>query len=128
MEGKLRSYANVIVSTDLAAGVSDPARWLGVDVTYLVASLTAIGFGGFLSLGMLGPMLWPGRGQQDTLLLVMVIVGLFRTFAMLYDMVKRRSGTGTATSASPRNLYVTDSKHIMLRKSATPMAKGALKP
>ena len=44
-------------------------RWLGVDASYLLTSLVLIGATGFLTLGMMGPMLWH-RGHQDTLLFV----------------------------------------------------------
>ena len=97
----------------LLASQFSPAGWLGLDGTYLLASLTLVsaahwawawarghvhpadpcmptarassrpvhvrctcpqvGVTGFLTLGMLGPMLWPGgRGQQDSFLVVMV--------------------------------------------------------
>jgi hypothetical protein len=43
-----------------------PASWLGVDASYVLASLTLVGVSGFLSLGILGPRLWPGRAQHDS--------------------------------------------------------------
>ena len=50
-----------------------------------------IGLTGFMSFGVMGPMLW-GRGQQDAVLLVAVVFGVFRTFALIYSSVKHRSG------------------------------------
>jgi len=79
-----------LVASSLFSGFDLPQR-LGIDVPYLLASLMVIGISGFMTLGMIGPMLWH-RGQQDSLLLVMVVVGVFRTFLLIYDTVKRRSG------------------------------------
>ena len=93
LEGGLRSALRISSSVDtISESVSNPARWLGIDAPYLLASMVMIGVSGFLSLGLLGPMLWPARGQQDTLLVVMIVVGLLRTFMLLYGAVKKRSG------------------------------------
>ena len=94
LNGTLRANLPIpTISSELQTTVSDgPAAYFGIDASYLLASLTVIGVSGFLSLGMLGPMLWPGRGQQDSLLIIMILVGLARTFMILYGSVKKRSG------------------------------------
>lgn len=74
------------------AALVSPASWLGVDAAYVMASLLVIGVTGFLTLGMFGPMLWPGRGQQDTILVVVIFIGLLRTFVVIYKKVKSWSG------------------------------------
>ena len=80
-------------SVEIAATsiVSKVLTSLGVEVPYLCASLILIGVSGFLTLGLMGPVLWH-RGEQDSFLLVVVVVGVVRTFFLLYDSVKRRSG------------------------------------
>ena len=64
---------------------------MGIHTPYLAASFFVIGLTGFMSFGVMGPMLW-GRGQQDAVLLVAVVFGVFRTFALIYSSVKHRSG------------------------------------
>ena len=85
-----------LVNHEVLSHLLNPSGWvsslsLGLDPSYILASLTLVGVTGFMTLGLLGPLLWPGRGEGDSLLLVVVIVGLMRTFALLYRMVKRRS-------------------------------------
>ena len=97
LDGTLQLYTNVLTPTLLGTGADGAAvTWathLGVDVSYFVASLTMIGLSGFLSLGVLGPMLWPGRGQHDATIIIMVVIGVARTFILIYSLVRRWSGT-----------------------------------
>ena len=99
--GVMRQYTALFTPNELTYASSKGAlggsssffsHYFGVDGSYLLASFTVIGISGFLSLGMLGPMLWPGRGQHDTMLLIMIVVGVVRTFTLLYNIVKKRSG------------------------------------
>lgn len=97
-DGTLGQYADLLglgtVGSPEMLGVigGNPAAWLGVDPGYVLASITVIGVSGFLTLGMLGPVLWPGRGHQDSIMIFVVIIGLARAFILIYDNVKRRSG------------------------------------
>ena len=80
-----------LLASSLFSSLFAPAAWLGVDSTYVLASLTMVGVSGFLTLGMLGPILWPGHGQQNSLFFVVVVVGLLRTFGIIYRKVKDNS-------------------------------------
>ena len=66
--------------------------WIGVDPPYLLASLSLIGLSGFLTLGMMGPVLWH-RGQHDSVLVLVIVVGIVRTFWLIYLGVTRVSGS-----------------------------------
>ena len=67
-------------------------------MAYLFWSGISLGVLGFLSLGMVGPILFGGHGRrgggqgQEGILLLVVVVGIVRTFFMIYSFVKNKSG------------------------------------
>jgi len=69
--------------------------WLdgfGIDLPYVMASLSLVGVAGFLSLGLIGPMLWH-RGQHDAVFLLIVLVGVSRAFWLIYKYTCRLSAS-----------------------------------
>ena len=62
---------------------------------YIFWSFVSLGLLGFLTLGMMGPVFFGGgrRGHgHEGMLLLFVVVGIIRTFSLIYDFVKVRSG------------------------------------
>lgn len=69
---------------------SEFLHFIGVEASYFLASLTAISMIGFLTLGMLEPMLW--HRDREAFFVLVIVVGIIRAFVLLYETVKLRSG------------------------------------
>ena len=99
LDGVTRKSLRRLRDSHVATWLVDhvPHDFFGLDSAYVVSALLLIGLSGFLSLGVIGPMLWQ-RDDPIFFLLIVVAIGVSRSSLLLYGRLKRISARLLSTA------------------------------